>query len=164
MNISEPMTDASIFDWLTAWAGARNAVRAAILTSTRTHPGATLDRFSDYDIILFVRDIAPWLSDEGWLADFGPVLTLYRDPVRPWHGEDTFCRVTQYEDRHEDRLQRRARRAVGEAAAASPELDENLDDGYTVLVDKDRLAAGLKPPTYRAYIPSPPPLKPTTWS
>ncbi len=34
----------------------------------------------------------------------------------------------------------------------APELPAELDNGYRVLLDKDRLAARLKPPSYRAYI------------
>jgi len=30
------------------------------------------------------------------------------------------------------------------------------DAGYLVLLDKDHLTDGLKPPTYTAYIPTPP--------
>jgi aminoglycoside 6-adenylyltransferase len=39
---------------------------------------------------------------------------------------------------------------------AEPQLPDDFDNGYRVLFDKDRLTEGLKPPSYRAYIPSPP--------
>jgi aminoglycoside 6-adenylyltransferase len=38
-------------------------------------------------------------------------------------------------------------------------LPDYLDVGYIVLLDKDNLTAGLKPPTYTAFIPSPPSLE-----
>lgn len=38
----------------------------------------------------------------------------------------------------------------------TPRLPDVLDHGYQVLVDKDHLAHGLKPPTYTAYIPKKP--------
>ena len=31
-----------------------------------------------------------------------------------------------------------------------------MDAGYTILLDKDHLTQGLRPPTYQAYIPSRP--------
>jgi len=40
--------------------------------------------------------------------------------------------------------------------AADPRLPDELDAGYQVLLDKDQLTQGLKPPTYSAYIPQPP--------
>jgi len=39
---------------------------------------------------------------------------------------------------------------------AEPQLPEEFDAGYQVLLDKDHLTDGLKPPTYAAYIPTPP--------
>jgi aminoglycoside 6-adenylyltransferase len=40
--------------------------------------------------------------------------------------------------------------------AQAPELEAELDAGYRVLLDKDRLTRDMKPPTYRAYIPTRP--------
>nr|MBA2468323.1 aminoglycoside 6-adenylyltransferase [Chloroflexia bacterium] len=37
--------------------------------------------------------------------------------------------------------------------ATAPTLDPGLDAGYRVLLDKDRLTADLRDPTYAAYIP-----------
>jgi aminoglycoside 6-adenylyltransferase len=38
--------------------------------------------------------------------------------------------------------------------AKEPELPADLDVGYSVLVDKDKLTEQLKPPTYKAHIPA----------
>jgi aminoglycoside 6-adenylyltransferase len=38
----------------------------------------------------------------------------------------------------------------------APVLPADLDVGYTVLVDKDHLTDGMRPPTYSAYIPTRP--------
>ena len=35
-------------------------------------------------------------------------------------------------------------------------LPDELDVGYTVLLDKDRLTVGIRPPTYEAYVPTRP--------
>jgi aminoglycoside 6-adenylyltransferase len=40
--------------------------------------------------------------------------------------------------------------------AREAKLPDDLDNGYTVLLDKDHLTAELKPPTYTAYFPCPP--------
>ena len=47
-----------------AWAHANDNVRAAILTSSRVSPFATPDALSDYDIELYVRDLAPFMNDD----------------------------------------------------------------------------------------------------
>jgi aminoglycoside 6-adenylyltransferase len=144
-----------IVQQLIRWGKESQDIRALILTSTRTRPGASPDLFSDYDVIVAVTDVQPYLTDDTWLEVFGPVLALYRDPVRLDHGLERFARITQYEDGLKidftvcpDEWIRRI--------AAEPELPPDLDVGYTVLLDKDGLTQALRPPTYRAYIPSPP--------
>jgi len=69
-----------------------------LLTSSHTNPTATVDRFSDYDVIFIVTNIKPLLESEDWLENFGKVLTVYRDPVRLEYGFERFIHVTQYED------------------------------------------------------------------
>ncbi len=139
---------------LLEWAEWYETVRAVLLTSTRTIPGALLDPFSDYDVILAVTDIHPFFEDRGWLDDFGPVLVVYRDSIRVEHGCERFAYITQYEiDRlkidftvmHVDWLR---------YVTKSPTLPDELDVGYRVLLDKDSLTDGLQPPTYTAYIPT----------
>jgi len=41
---------------VTDWAKDNENVRAVVLTSSRANPQAPVDRLSDYDIELFVRD------------------------------------------------------------------------------------------------------------
>ena len=137
---------------LVQWAESKVDIRAMLLTSTRTNAHATVDEFSDYDVILAVTDYRQYSESDDWLEDFGKVLTVYRDPIRTEFGLEKFCRVTHYEDGTKidytvypvDLLKR---------IAEELELPTNLDAGYTVLLDKDKLTEQLKPPTYKAYIP-----------
>ena len=140
---------------LTLWAEHQAPVRAMLLTSSRAVPGAPMDVFSDYDVILVVLDVRPFHEDRAWLADFGPVLVVYRDPLEPYYGFLKSGYVTQYENGLKidftlwpvEILQR---------VAADPQLPDEFDAGYRALLDKDHLTDGLKPPTYAAYIPKPP--------
>jgi aminoglycoside 6-adenylyltransferase len=66
---------------LVQWADRQEAVRAMLLTSTRAQPHASLDIFSDHDVVLVVRDIHPFFVDRSWLEDFGQVLVVYWDPI-----------------------------------------------------------------------------------
>jgi aminoglycoside 6-adenylyltransferase len=140
------------------WAEARPDVRAVILTSTLTNPNAPTDRFSDYDIILAVDDVKPYFRDRGWLEDFGCVLVLYRDPLQLRYGLEGFAYITQYEDGMKiDFTVFQA--GIFPHIAQEDELPDYLDVGYRVLLDKDGLAEGLKPPTYTRFIPSQPSLE-----
>lgn len=157
---------------LTQWGQEQPLVRAMLLTSTRAVPrGAAhasapdaalnainyvVDELSDYDVILAVEDIEPfYANDRAWLADFGTLLVRYRDPLTAQPGGQTFGLVTQYEDGLKIDF------SVWDAGvlcaiAAAPSLPPEFDAGYRVLLDKDGLTAALLPPTYRAYIPTPP--------
>lgn len=144
-----------IIRWLAEWGEKSESIRAMLLTSSRANPGAPVDAFSDYDVILVVRDIQPFHKDESWLQDFGKVLVVYRDPIHREYGFEQFACITQYEDGTKIDY---TLWPVGiiERVVGQPSLPDYLDVGYAVLLDKDHLADGLKPPTYRAYIPSPP--------
>jgi aminoglycoside 6-adenylyltransferase len=142
---------------LVQWAERREAVRALLLTSSRANPAAHVDMFSDYDVLLVVTDIHPFFTDRSWLYDFGEVLVAYWDPIAcdPEYGIERTGNVIHYADGlHLDfkvwpvRLMQR----IAQAAV----LPGGLDDGYAVLLDKDRVCAGMRPPTYRAYIPTRP--------
>ena len=143
-----------VLDQLVAWAESEPAVRAMILTSSRARGDETVDRLSDYDVIVAVTDAERFASDTAWTA-------AYARPVARWgdehtvHGVRTFFRGVVYEDAvkidwtiwPDEVLER-----VGEVE----ELIEDLDVGYRVLVDKDGRTAAWKPASYRAHIPEPP--------
>jgi aminoglycoside 6-adenylyltransferase len=149
------LNDDPVIRRLVQWGEARDAVRAMILTSSRTNPSAPRDVFSDYDVILVVTDIHPFFEDRSFLNDLGKKLVVYRDPIGYDFGIERFAYITQYEDGTKiDYIfypLEMVRRIVAE-----PELPADFDLGYAVLFDKDYLTAGLKPPTHCAYIPTPP--------
>lgn len=148
-------SEEGVIDALVEWAVHQPGVRAMLLTSSRAVPHAPADVFSDYDVILALRDVQPFYEDRTWLEHFGPVLVVYRDPLQPYYGFPRAAYVTQYEDGLKidftlwpvEILQR---------IAADAQLPDEFDAGYRVLLDKDHLTDGLKTPTYRAYIPTPP--------
>lgn len=150
------MNEEAVLNRLVEWATRLDSVRAMILTSTRTNPHQKLDPFSDYDIIVVVNDdVRAWAEPDTWLADFGPVMVVYRDPVYRVADGERFGRVTMYQDGTKIDYTIMAQ-GVWQAMVAQPQLPADLDIGYRVLLDKDSLTDGLLPPTYRAYIPQPP--------
>jgi aminoglycoside 6-adenylyltransferase len=149
------MNEDPVAQYLINWATADPRVRAVVWTSTRTNPTAVVDALSDYDIIFVVDDIAPFIEDEAWLGDFGPLLVVYRDPVHYEAGHPSITRVTQYEDGLKIDFHVMPV-ALWESWMAAPALPDELDVGYRVIVDKDDLTSGMRPPTYRAFIPEPP--------
>lgn len=149
-------TDATIRHVI-QWAEQQDSIRAVLLTSTRARPRAVVDVFSDYDVILVVRDIHPFVEDKRWVQEFGDVLVSYWDAVHadPQYDIEKVGNVIQYADGLKIdftvwpiALMRRI--------VEAPVLMDELDAGYAILLDKDGVTEGLQAPTYTAYIPKPP--------
>ncbi len=157
MTTSQPTRD--IIPTLIQWATARSPIRAVLLTSTRAIPDAPIDALSDYDVILIVQDIHPFVADRAWLNDFGDVLVVYWDPLHPdpIFGIDHCANVTQYADGLKIDFTLWPV-TLFQRIVAAPLLPAELDAGYRVLLDKDRLTATLRSPTGTAYVPTPPSL------
>jgi len=144
-----------VFNRLIQWAEQRSSIRAMLLTSTRAVPNATVDFLSDYDVILIVEDIHPFFEERRWLEDFGEVLVVYWDPIfpDPEYGNEKTANVTQYADGLKIDFTLWPVELFQKIVQA-PVLQAELDAGYRVLLDKDNLTREMKPPTYKAYIPT----------
>jgi aminoglycoside 6-adenylyltransferase len=142
---------------LIAWGSSIADIRAMLITSTRAIAGAPLDRYSDYDIILVVEEIPPYVADRTWLDAFGEVLIGFWDPIYP--EPDTglpHCGNVIY-FRSGVRIDFTLWSvAILQQISALAELPAELDAGYRVLLDKDGLANVLHPPSGKAYIPEKP--------
>jgi aminoglycoside 6-adenylyltransferase len=157
MTTGQPTRD--IIPALIQWATARNPIRAVLLTSTRAIPDAPIDALSDYDVILIVHDVQPFVADRRWLNDFGDVLVAYWDPLHPdpVFGIERCGNVTQFADGLKIDFTLWPV-ALFQQIIAAPVLPAELDAGYRVLLDKDRLTATMCSPTGTAYVPTPPTL------
>lgn len=158
MNASHDAEDGDdVIRDLVEWADRHTAVRAMMLTSTRAVPHVVLDTWSDYDVILVVADIHPFDIDRSWLNEFGEVLVAYWDPIGPHSvtGIPQVSNVTQYASGLKIDFTLWSIEQMRRIATAAT-LNPGLDAGYRVLLDKDRLTAGLREPTYAAYIPARP--------
>lgn len=144
-----------VIDKLVRWGSERDDVRAMVLTSSRAIPGAASDIFSDYDVILIVRDVQPYYESRQWLEAFGRVLVLYRDPLLPERGFLRTCFVTQFESGLKIDFSVWPVELL-QTVAAQPQLPVEFEAGYRVLLDKDGMSRNLKPPRYMGYIPKPP--------
>ncbi len=145
----------NVIEKLVRWGEAEPLLRAAILTSSRAIPHAHRDRFSDYDVILILTNIDSFFADRSWLDAFGSVLALYRDPLIVERGFERSAYVTQYDDGLKIDFNLWPVELLRQIVA-EPQLPREFDAGYQVLIDKDNLTVGLKSPTYRSYIPTPP--------
>ncbi len=141
---------------LIAWGKEQELVRVMVLTSSRAIPNnPDTDQFSDYDVILALRDVQPFHDNRDWLSAFGTILAMYRDPLYEADGLNWSANVVQFEDGLKidftlwpvEKLHKVAQQET---------LPAEFDAGYQVLLDKDGLVEGIKPPSYRGFIPQPP--------
>jgi hypothetical protein len=95
MNIVDRGTD--VIDRVNAWAERHPLIRVLILESTRATPRASLDILSDYDFLLVVSDVDPFVNDAQWLSDFGVPLVRFGDQG-PELGMETSAPLVLYVD------------------------------------------------------------------
>jgi aminoglycoside 6-adenylyltransferase len=114
-----------------------------------------VDRFSDYDVLCIVDDIRPFHADSKWLSEIGEVLVVFRNPIGNELGFDCFGFITHYQDGTKIDFGFYPI-AFLKWARQQERLPDELDRGYVVLLDKDRLSEGLPAPSYSAYCPRPP--------
>lgn len=143
---------------LTDWAGRRDDIRAMLLYSSRAAIGGRVDPFSDYDVLVLLRDEADvrrFREEDGWLEEYGLRMAIFRNPLEVSYGFMNFGYVVHYTDGTKidytfypvaflDWLSQQAR------------LPDDYDLGYAVMLDKDGRAGHLPQPTGQAYITPPP--------
>lgn len=136
-------TENHVLGAIKEWAEAEENVRAVLLTSSRARPDFTPDFLSDYDIVLYVADLSPFLNNDSWLGRFGEVMVRW--PYKPQATLEEFglTRLVLFTDYVRIDFQITDRPSVG---------PDQYDDGYKVLVDKEGITKELSRPTYTKYI------------
>jgi aminoglycoside 6-adenylyltransferase len=140
---------------LVPWAEANPLVRAVLLTSTRANVSPLTDALSDYDVELYVADVAPFRDRDAWLPALGTVLLRNTPEERERHGMPEYVHGVFFDDmtKVDWVVAPAAVLAVHRAAARPP---PRMDVGYRVLLDKDGLTAGLPAATGTTFLPTPP--------
>jgi aminoglycoside 6-adenylyltransferase len=142
--------DKEVLQEIKTWGLANPAVRTVILTSSRANPNATPDLLSDYDVEVAVSDRDSFLQNEDWLTVFGKILAVIREDKDDF----SMCLVlykdyvridfTIYDLRYLKKFGEQHR------------LPQHWDIGYTILIDKDKIASALPAPGHTAYVISRP--------
>jgi len=132
---------------IVAWAEAHEAVRAMILCGSLAREINPGDEWADLDFELFVTDVAPFTKTADWVKQFGDywLHLQMEDDGRPvfliLYGE------AEKVDFHIFPV------TILQELATKQQLNSAYTRGYTVLVDKDGLAAQLPPPAQPPHEP-----------
>ncbi|MVZ60790.1 AadS family aminoglycoside 6-adenylyltransferase [Sphingobacterium humi] len=132
------------------WAQQNPAVRALLLTSSLVNPLAPVDSFSDLDIELVFDNNEPYLESDTWLSVFGDPIAMIEEGEACFSGKHGMKMVLYRDGIKVDFKLYSAANFVKEVAA--PELPEDWDIGYRILLDKDGLTSAMKPPTHQVSI------------
>lgn len=128
------------------WAGATDAVLALIQTGSLARQDGSADEYSDLDIEIICSDPETLATDDDWLRQIGPVVTVLRLDAghdQPWPTRLAIYRGGVKIDFTVAGIER-LHRMIG------PEgLDDLYARGYRVLLDKAGITASLPPPPYR---------------
>jgi aminoglycoside 6-adenylyltransferase len=139
---------------ISRWAENSLVVRACLLTSTRAVPNAAVDELSDYDVILVLSDILPFVKDHSWTEEFGEVLVSYWDPIEvdPTTGIEHSGNIVQYVDGLKIDFRLWPIEML-DSIVDQQAIPAELDAGYRVFMDKDRRADRLPAPTFNSFLP-----------
>ena len=104
-------------------------IRAVLMDGSRADPDAKKDKYQDYDIKYFVKDIKPFYYNNEWvMTQFGkPLIMQTPETIEliPPSGDGHFCWLMLFED--------------GNRIDLSIEFEQYIDDGEPVIIllDKD---------------------------
>ncbi|MBH1940013.1 aminoglycoside 6-adenylyltransferase [Mobilitalea sibirica] len=121
----------SILESLVSYADKSDLIQSMILFGSRARVNNTADKYSDYDIILLVKDIDYFLNSDEWLNQIEKYYISFQEPTAAGGQER---RVFFKEAMDMDFLFYHANES--ERLAADPTIKAFLSRGYKVLVDK----------------------------
>ena len=134
----------TLIDKITTFAHADPDIRAVILEGSLA-VNSHVDALSDYDVNIFAVNYDKYLADDAWLGQFGPVL-VYQKEQFPFYDAIIPTRLVVFQDRPRIDFSFWHPRLLAEIVQGDKEY-ESYKNGYRILVDKDRVAERLKPPT-----------------
>lgn len=137
---------AELTERIVAWAQQDPDVRAALVIGSRARADHPADQWSDLDVLLFVRDIQPYVETDAWVRALGPVWLTFVEPTPAGDGWER--RVLYAGGLDVDFALNPAQWLAHMAAqGVAPEIADVIRRGIRVLVDKDgNLAAILRLP------------------
>jgi len=134
----------TVIDKITAFAHADPDIRAVILEGSLA-VNSQVDELSDYDINIFALRYDKYLAEDAWMSQFGPVL-VYQKEQFPFYDAIIPTRLVVFQDRPRVDFSFWPLKLLSEIVQGDKEY-ESYKNGYRILVDKDRVAERLKPPT-----------------
>jgi len=134
-----------LFQRVINWAANEETIRVIILEGSHARRDGAEDRFSDYDLDLYVTDTVRYAQDDTWLAQFGQIWAMEKESAPDGvvsrlvlfaGGRGVDFRLLPINRLHE-LIQQQL-------------LPDDYHRGYQVVLDKEGITTLLLPPSYQA--------------
>jgi aminoglycoside 6-adenylyltransferase len=138
-------SEKEMMDLIVAVAEADERIRAAVMVGSRANPNAPKDKYQDYDVTYYVKDVTPFYNNCEWLKEhFGEPLIMQLPeamalPLLPPEGDGHFTYLVIFQD--------------GNRIDLSFDFRPYVDDGEPaiVLLDKDGSLPQLPAPSDKVW-------------
>ena len=129
------------------WAQSDDTIRAMLLVGSRAHNAQRVDAFSDFDLALFVTDPQKYVADDAWMRSIDDIWVYIPEKVYV-DGNDYPTRLVIFKDGVKVDFAFYSIDVI-KNLAQQEQLPAQYALGYNVLLDKDNLTAGMRPPTFK---------------
>lgn len=98
-------TDKDILEMILNRAENDELIRGVVMNGSRAGLTATIDQYSDFDIVYYVTDVKAFTQDKSWISCFGDILIVqysedwYSHPY-DYNSQDKFMYLIQFKDGH----------------------------------------------------------------
>ncbi len=134
-----------LFEKIMTWANTEDAIRAMIIEGSRARPDHSVDRFSDYDLNLYVTDVAHYTCNDVWIEHISPVWAMEKEA----NPDGTAGRLVLFHEGYDFDFKLLPVSMLQEFVREQS-LPDDYHRGYKVVLDKDGLASRLPRPSYKA--------------
>jgi aminoglycoside 6-adenylyltransferase len=124
-----------VFQALFQWAWNDDNIRAIVLTGSRADRTRVIDDLSDFDLTIFVRDLAPITSDPDWPCQFGSIMVRWPLTPQPTFDPAWITQLVLYET---------GLRIDFQFTTDDNRSAERPGELFCVLVDKDLISDSLE--------------------
>ncbi len=134
-----------LLDRVLTWAKTADAVRAIVMEGSHARLDNRVDRFSDYDLNLYVDDLNRFIKDDSWIERLGKVWAM----EKLVEDNGWFSRLVLFEGGQDIDFLLVPVQWLHDHARHHT-LPDEYQRGYKVLLDKDGIASQLPAPAYKA--------------
>jgi aminoglycoside 6-adenylyltransferase len=134
-----------LFEKVVTWAKAEDVIRVIILEGSRARHDHTVDRFSDYDLSLYVTNLTHYIDDDTWLQQLGPIWAMETET----QVEGEASRLVLFEGGQDIDFKFFLVTKLHEFICQQT-LPDDYQRGYQVVLDKEGITSQLPQPSYQA--------------